>query len=54
MQNYKYHAHSQRLFAAGFRLLKRMIQDKCYTRKVSEILQQGKERKENGHRRQHD
>ena len=47
------HAHGKRLFSAGAAALEGFIQIICHSRQVARVLQQGKQREENGHRRQH-
>lgn len=50
----KAHAHGQGLLAAGLGPLKGMIQDEGHPGEVAEVLQQGKQGKEDGHGGQHD
>ena len=46
-------AHGERLFAAGPAFLKMLIQVERHPRQIAQILQQGKQRKKDGHGRQH-
>ena len=50
----KAHAHGQGLLAAGLGPLKGVIQDEGHPGEVAEVLQQGKQGKEDGHGGQHD
>ena len=48
------HAHGERLFAAGVRLLEGVVEVEGNAGQIAKVLENGEEREKNGHRRQHD